>query len=98
MTNKCIYLPDRCDYVKGVEMPAVYSASLVSKVPPNADEANGELSIELSKLKVTIQCSAQQNNDIMCGAMKTLFSGLSLFGPMAAIFGAAALGTEAACT
>lgn len=70
----------------------------MSKVPPNADESNGELSVPLSNLEVTIQCNAQQNNGVMCGAMKTLFSGLSLFGPMAAIFGAAALGTEAVCS
>lgn len=98
MGGRCIYLPDRCDYTKGVELPAKITASLMSKVPPNADESNGELSSLLASLEVNLQCSDRKNNDILCGAMSTLFSGLGLFGPMAGIFGAAALATDAVCS
>src|SRR6186713_452027 len=97
MGNRCQFLPDRCDYVKGVDLPAVYTTSLMSKVPPNADEANGELSVPLSDLKITISCQDHANNDLMCGAMSTLLGGLSLFGPLAALFGGAALAVDAAC-
>jgi len=89
--------PDLCDHVKGVEMPKKFVTSLYSKVPPNADEDNGENSSHLATLEVSIECGAEKNNDVMCGALKTLFTGLSLFPPMSTIFGGAALGTEVAC-
>ena len=94
----CFIRPDICDYVKGVEIPREFTTSLFSKVPPNADEKNGENSIELAFLDVDIQCGVKQDNGLLCGALKTLFAGLSLAGgPMSVIFGAATIGTEVAC-
>ena len=96
--HRCRYLPDLCDHVKGVEMPSKYTTSLESDVPPNADKANGEEGIQLGKLTVTIKCKAGlRENAALCGAMKTLFGGLSLGGPLATIFGTAAAVTTAAC-
>jgi hypothetical protein len=70
--------------------------SLLSKVPPNADEKNGENSIHLAHLEVDIQC-ATSNNNLLCGALKTVFTGLAMIPPLSTVFGAASLGTEVAC-
>ena len=71
--------------------------SLLSKVPPNADENNSENSIDLAHLEVDIQCATSNNNNLLCGALKTVFTGLAMIPPLSTVFGAASLGTEVAC-
>jgi hypothetical protein len=91
-TGRCKERPDMCKYTKGAEMPRKYALSIVDKAPP----LSGQSSPELGHLDVEIICEYHKN-DVMCAAMGTLLSGLSLFGPLAGIFGAAGLGVSGGC-
>lgn len=66
-------------------------------MPPNADENNGEITINLSTLDIEVTCEEQKSNDIFCNAMSTLFGGFALVPKMGKIFDAAGLVIEGLC-
>ncbi|KAK6428114.1 hypothetical protein LTR95_015745 [Oleoguttula sp. CCFEE 5521] len=92
--KQCKFLPDICDYYKGVEMPSQYAVSVIDKAPPNS----GETSPLLGNMKVTMTCAEKGSSNVFCSALSLLLRGLSVAPAVGGVFGAGSTMLRGSCT